>query len=444
VIRRLLVVSGWLVGALIVSALGLAAYVHFAPLPRHPVSSIRSGPIAATPERVARGRVIFEMRCIDCHLDPTTARASGRRMVETSAQLGTSHSANITRDPGAGIGAWTDGELAYVLRTGIGHDGRLLPPWMPRLAGMSDEDLDALIAFLRSEDPALLPSGNQSPLAAPSGAVRARGTPGRGSANRSGGPRSSARAREGARQQAEWSFIGKALQHFVWRPAELPRGPVVAPPLTDRVAYGRYVVQDLAECWVCHSGEFQGLDRDHPEQTAGYLAGATSLHDSAHSLVVSANITPDLETGIGSWSERDLARALRDGVRPDDGRLRYPMPRYRGLGDAELAAVYAYLRTVPPFRQRIARALPVSPQGTTGRALYERYGCPSCHGADGVGIADLRQASARFPTDDALEAWIRHPSRIRPGARMPDFDGVIPEGDFPPLMRYVRTLGASE
>jgi hypothetical protein len=73
------------------------------------------------------------------------------------AQFGAAHSANITSDPETGIGTYTDGELAYLLRTGVTRDGRYTPPWMVKVPNMADEDVLGVIAFLRSDDPLVRP-----------------------------------------------------------------------------------------------------------------------------------------------------------------------------------------------------------------------------------------------------------------------------------------------
>ena len=67
---------------------------------------------------------------------------------------------------------------------------------------------------------------------------------------------------------------------------------------------------------------------------------------------VSANITPDPETGIGAWTDQQVKDALAKGVRPDGSRLAVPMPVYyfRNMTDDDLTAVVAWLRTLRPIR----------------------------------------------------------------------------------------------
>jgi hypothetical protein len=180
-----------------------------------------------------------------------------------------------------------------------------------------------------------------------------------------------------------------------------------------------------------------------PEKSGGYLGGGNPMLDLQGHTVPTANITPDPETGIGRWSERDFVTALRTGFRPDRTLIRYPMGMFPDLTDEEGAAMYAYLRTVPPLRHAIPRPPPSPTSMATmdGKALYERYGCVSCHGNDGVGIADLRKAGEHYPTRETLKLWIQEAQSIRPGTGMPSWKNVIREEDYDPLVDYVLKLG---
>ena len=84
------------------------------------------------------------------------------------------------------------------------------------------------------------------------------------------------------------------------------------------------------------------------------LAGGRIIVDRDFRAVV-PNITPDPETGIGHWSDADIAVAIRDGRRPDGTLIGPPMPLgiYRGLSDNDLVAVVAYLRAVPPVHHAV-------------------------------------------------------------------------------------------
>jgi mono/diheme cytochrome c family protein len=135
---------------------------------------------------------------------------------------------------------------------------------------------------------------------------------------------------------------------------------------------------------------------------------------------------------------------LRTGVRPDRTVLVYPMSPMPELTQEDAAALYAYLKTVPQMRNAVPRPeYRAAADASAGKKTYYRYGCPSCHGEAGVGIADLREAGKHYPTDDAIEAWIKNPSSFKPGTRMPTWEGVIQESEFPALIEYVKELGTS-
>jgi cytochrome c553 len=403
--RKVFKYFGILLAVLLLAAAGGALWIGSG-LPTYPPGKVDLK-VEITPQRVARGKQISSMLCTGCHLDPATGVLSGHRLTDVPPAFGTVYSANITRHPERGVGAWTDGELAYLLRTGVGRDGRYRPAYMPKLPRLDDEDLLSIIAFLRSDDALVAATDRATPPCDP-------------------------------------SFLVMLLSRVAWKPFPYPTQKQVRPPRTDAVAYGRYLVNDALDCYACHSADFKKLDLDHPELSAGYLGGGTELLDIAGRSIYSTNITPDGETGIGKWSEADFTRALKAGFRPDNTPILMPMERYPELDDDEARAIFAYLKTVPPIRRArtAAQAAPaLAADATPGLKAYRRYGCASCHGDDGVGLADLRRAHEKYPYDEQIKDWIRDASRLRPGTKMPTWDGVIAEDDYQPLCDHVRELG---
>jgi mono/diheme cytochrome c family protein len=101
----------------------------------------------------------------------------------------------------------------------------------------------------------------------------------------------------------------------------------VTMPATATVVYGHYLAT-VASCMSCHGAGLSG----------GPLPGGGPP---------SQNITP---TGIGKWSDADFVHALRTGTRPDGSHIStaMPWPHYAKMTDTELAALYKYLRSVPP------------------------------------------------------------------------------------------------
>lgn len=388
---------------LITLAGAAALYIHLAGIPTHAPQRVEF-PVDVTPERVARGKRTVETLCAGCHLDPATGALTGHRMGDAPGKFGDIHSQNITQDREYGIGDWTDGEIAYLIRTGIARDGRYTPPWMIKLPHISDEDLRDVIAFLRSDDPLVRPAH-----------VRDRApTP---------------------------SFLTKLLTRVAFKPLPYPRAPIVAPPTSDRVAYGRYLVVGKLDCYECHSKDFARIDALVPENSEGFLGGGNAMRDRQGRRVYTANLTPD-PTGLGDWTEQDFRRTLKLGLRPDGRPLRSPMTARPELTDDEIAAIWAYLRTVPPLPNRWPAPEPEALAETAdgGRLVFHKYGCHSCHGDDGAGRYDLRRAAEHYPTDASLIAYVRNPARTKPGVAMPTWEGTIEESEYAPLARFVRSL----
>jgi mono/diheme cytochrome c family protein len=384
--------------ALVVGA--ALAWIAVAPIPSYSVQKVEFH-VDVTPERVERGRRTVAMLCAGCHLDSATGALTGKRMPDLPAQFGESFSRNITADRETGIGSWTDAELAYLVRTGIARDGRYLPPWMVKMPNVSDQDLEDLIAFLRSDDPLV-------------------------------------QARRVQDRDSKPSFFTKLLCRVAFKPFPW-RGRIEAPSPTDKVAYGRYLANGRLLCYECHSADFATNDALQPERSKGYFGGGNPMPDLGGKLVYTANLTPDPETGIGRWTEEEFRRAVRDGIRPDNRPLRYPMVPFRPLTDQEVGALYAYLRSVPPIRNTVKQPEAyVVDSDDRGRQVYYAYGCNGCHGDTGHGLYDLRKGPAKYPTDAELIAWIKHPEKVRPGIVMPTWDGVIREDEYAPRARVVR------
>jgi mono/diheme cytochrome c family protein len=127
---------------------------------------------------------------------------------------------------------------------------------------------------------------------------------------------------------------------------------------------GRYVIEIAAACGICHTT--RGADGQLLPNMK--LAGGRIIVDRGFRAVV-PNITPDPDTGIGRWSDAEIAAAIRDGRRPDGTLIGPVMPIavYRGLSDHDLMAMVAYLRAVPPVQhavtERSTYPFPLTPYG---------------------------------------------------------------------------------
>jgi len=221
------------------------------------------------------------------------------------SEPGTGHvvAPNITPDRETGIGRWTQAQIVNAIRNGVRPDGTIIGPPMPFSAydDLSDRDVTAIAAYLRTVKPI-----------------------------RHAVPKS---------------------QYTMTLPTS--HGPTVThveePRHDDRIAYGAYLAGPVAHCIGCHTPLREGgqqLDRKRA------FSGGRQLHPYGQPgvLVMSRNVTPDPEDGVGKWSDAEIKRATTAGIRPDGTRLSpaMPYPWYKGLRAADLDAMIAYLRTVPP------------------------------------------------------------------------------------------------
>ena len=136
-----------------------------------------------------------------------------------------------------------------------------------------------------------------------------------------------------------------------------------------QVARGKYLA-DLAGCGHCHTpGHFFGK----PDMSR-YLAGSdVGFAVPGVGTFVGRNLTPDKDTGIGNWSTEQIVRAVTAGVRPD-GRVLSPLmpwPNYSHMTHSDAIAIAAYLKTLPPIKQRIPGPFKASEQPDGLRATVQ-------------------------------------------------------------------------
>jgi len=310
-LKYLLIVLG-------VILLAAGAFASFVALRGVPVYAAKPKQIKvqSTPERVLKGAHLSAMLCNDCHMDQNTGKLTGRKMDEIS-QFGSVISKNITKHPDYGIGKWTDGEIIYLLRTGVKPDGHFLPI-MAKLHKMSDEDMFSIVSFLRSDHPWVQPDDTRPPA-------------------------------------SQYSFLAKFLTNIkAMAPMPYPDGAVAEPDTLNKVKWGEYVALNRVECYTCHSKDFTTNDYTNPPKSKGYFGGGNKFSIPELGTITSRNLTMDEETGIGSWSEETFLQALKYGKSPN-GPLRPPMKPYLELSDGEIKAVFAYLNTVPKIKNKIER-----------------------------------------------------------------------------------------
>ena len=318
--KKIFKVLGIIVLIVAVLAGGFASFIALRGIPKYDVNIPDIPNVEVTPHRIERGAKIASMLCNNCHLNTKTGKLSGQNMFEIP-EFGTINSKNITNDPDIGFGKWTDAQLIYFIRTGINpFTGQFVPPYMPKLIHLSDEDLRSIVAFLRSDRPEVQASKDEL-------------------------------------QASEPSFLTKFLCTIAFKPFEYPKEVIPDPDTTNQLAWGKYLTLYQLECYACHSKSFETMNMLEPEKSEGFFGGGNSMTAPDGSKITSLNITPDEETGIGKWSEEQFINALRNGIVPKGPSLRQPMMPFVYLTDEELKAIYAYLKTIPKLKNYVERKI---------------------------------------------------------------------------------------
>jgi hypothetical protein len=314
------------VGLLVILGAGLAVFLLSFPKGEK-ASTIK---IEATPERIARGEYLANhvAACFYCHSTPDYAYYAGPIAPDTKGKggaliegegLGQVYIPNITP---AGLGSWTDGEIARAVTAGLDQDGNALFPMMPytEYRNLPEEDVLAIVAYLRTV-PAIPNEVPPSRLAFPLNLIK---------------------------------------RTF---PKPYEPGPPIA--LSDTVAYGEHLAR-ISGCAFCHT---QHDDRGRPLAGLEFAGGAeipieTGVAGAEQVVVRSANLTPDEETGIGVWDKAYFIGRFKDyadsavshiPVAPGDDNTPMPWAIYAGMTEDDLGAIYTFLRTLEPMKNEVEK-----------------------------------------------------------------------------------------
>jgi mono/diheme cytochrome c family protein len=243
--------------------------------------------VAGSSDQVARGEYLVSVACVGCHgADgggefPLTGGMDFAE--EIPMPIGSMQAANIT--PGGILAERTDGELFRDLRYGFSPEGRLgMMTFMP-YRQLSDEDTQAIIAFLRSQEPVTTASngGDKVNLL---GAIL---------------------------------FFGAGLVPL----PEQVTGVISAPPQGMTAEYGKYVAT-FGECRGCHGPDMIG-------------APATAL----------TTAVPNPRPFVGLITLEEFVQTMRTGKRPNGTELQMPWRNASQMTDEDLGALYVYLTTAP-------------------------------------------------------------------------------------------------
>jgi mono/diheme cytochrome c family protein len=288
--------------------------------------------------------------CEACHTAPGGAPFAGG--LPFVLPFGVLYSTNITPDPETGIGRYSDADFLRAVRQGVRADGTHLYPAMPYASYtyMTDADVLAIKAYLLSLDPTNVGVASND-LSFPFNQRWLMGI---------------------------WSLLFNPNRRFEPDPAQSPEW--------NR---GAYLVEALAHCGECHTPRnlFQALDHRRK------FAGTTQAGWRAY------NITADRSSGIGAFSAPDLSAYLATGHADGHGTAAGPMGEavdnsLSRLTPSDIAAMVAYLRSVPPINTPGLPAPKETPaaashrEGSTGaeslgKAVFEEA-CVSCHSWSGV------------------------------------------------------------
>lgn len=284
--------------------------------------------IERTPQRVERGRYLAHAvaSCMDCHstrdwskysgpMVPGTVGKGGEVFDRSFGFPGVYYSRNITP---FGIGRYTDGELFRVITTGVTKEGRAMFPVMPytHYGSMDPEDIYSIIAYLRT-----IPSiENKIP-----------------------------------------ESISDFPMNIIINTIPQKATPGKLPNPADKINYGAYLV-NTAGCNECHTREQRGQIIKELE-----FSGGREFKMPDGSIFRSSNITPDKQTGIGNWTEEQFVQKFKSyadsnyhppAVAKGEFNSLMPWTMYGQMTPTDLAAIYAYLMSVPAQQNAVAKYTP--------------------------------------------------------------------------------------
>ena len=296
---------------------------------------------AAETDPIARGRYLATAAdCVACHTAPGGTPFAGGRAFRLP--IGTLYSPNITPDQATGIAGYSDEAWLKMLREGVASDGKHLYPAMPyaSYSAMSDEDALAIKAYLASTKPVV--------ATAPANEIRFP-------------------------YSLRWTLV-------FWNLFNNPDRRF-SPDQTKSAAYNRgdYLVNALGHCGECHTPRnlMMGL-------SGKSFAGALQADWQAY------NLTSDKQSGIGAWSDDQLAQYLSSGQAPGHGPASGPMAEaveysLSKLEPDDIKAIVTYLRGVPAQSEATPAAMDVAAKpDALGERLFSQA-CAGCHLPDGAG-----------------------------------------------------------
>ena len=325
------------------------------------------GTVASIQTPETRGEYVARAGdCVACHSVPGgRAFAGGLKM---GSPLGVIYSTNITPDQETGIGKYTLPEFDRAMRQGVARDGHHLYPAMPypSYAKLSDADVAALYSYFMKEVPPVQQANQRDEIP---------------------------------------TLLSFRWPLAIWNLVFAGSSPYVPKPDHDAVwNRGAYLVQGLEHCGACHTPRgVAWQEKAYDETGAAFLAGAPLDGWSA------SNLHGDQRTGLGTWSEADLADFLKHGHNRDGAAFGSMTDVVNNstpyLSDDDIRAMAVYLKSLAPtvfqpayeYDDATTVALKAGQDTPTGATLYAAN-CAACHGMDGKGFSPYMPPLAGNPT----------------------------------------------
>jgi cytochrome c553 len=283
--------------------------------------------------------------CADCHTTNLNAQYAGGYSIDVP-NLGKFFSPNITPDPDFGIGNWSEDDFQRALRKGVDPTGRYLYPVFPyrSYAKMTSEDVHAIYMFLKT-----VPKSSRVP---PEDEFVS----------------SIYKWRKALMVWREFDFPGFSSSYipdnnFIHHEKSENADPALTaiqlgsrPFEVDSARSpewnrGAYLVEGFSHCTECHTPRYGApLHGLIPSQ---WMSGTTG---SLNRLI--PNITPDVETGLGTWSKKDWIRFLESGYTREGTSVGVEMAEVvkntSSLTDTDRAAMAEYLISLKPVKSRMS------------------------------------------------------------------------------------------
>jgi mono/diheme cytochrome c family protein len=349
--------------------------------------------------------------CMVCHTAPGGAPYAGG--LEIRLPFGAIYTTNITPDKDTGIGKYSDSDFLNAVQRGIRADGTRLYPAMPypSYTHMTDADALAIKAYLFSL-PGVHAENRADTLSFPF--------------------------------NQRWSMI---FWSMAFNPNTRFMPNTARGPEWNR---GAYLAEALAHCGECHTPRNLAQALDNRKKYAGAVTAGWKAF----------NISSDKNTGIGAWSDDEVASYLATGHAKSRGTAAGPMGEavdqsFSAMTPGDIHALVAYVRSVPPVTSdlpaNLAPPAPASPkEGATanaaGKKVFEQA-CVSCHGWTGVsavspfatisGARGVNDSSATNVAQIVLSGTTRRtPDGV---VSMPAFGAGYSDADIAAVVNYVTT-----